>query len=270
MRLMFKILLFVVIAYVILCVAAFLFQRKLIFFTIGGPVPVPVKMGIDAKKVQIPVSGDVVLTGWWYAKNDSPYTLIWCHGNAGTIGDRIGEFKKFIQAGFNVLLFDYRGYGESTGSPSADGIKEDALAVYQFLLKQGLEWHTLVPYGRSLGSGPAAYLANKMDVGGLILAQPITSTLEIGKHAYPFLPVGLILQEILDNETELAGYDGPLLIVHGDQDDVVPFEMGEKLYNSARSRQKSFVSIKGAGHNNLGTTYFRDLQEAISEFLNSL
>ena len=204
------------------------------------------------------------------ADADSPYTLIWCHGNAGTIGDRIGEFKKFVEAGFNVLLFDYRGYGESTGSPSADGIKEDALAVYQFLLKQGLEWHTLVPYGRSLGSGPAAYLANKMDVGGLILAQPITSTLEIGKHAYPFLPVGLILQEILDNETELAGYDGPLLIVHGDQDDVVPFEMGEKLYNSARSRQKSFVSIKGAGHNNLGTTYFRDLQEAISEFLNSL
>ena len=270
MRLMFKILFFLIIAYVIVCAAAFLFQRKLIFFTIGGPVPVPVKMGIDAKKVQIPVSGDVVLTGWWYSKSESPYTLIWCHGNAGTIGDRIGEFKKFIQAGFNVLLFDYRGYGESTGSPSADGIKKDALAVYQFLLEQGLEWHTLVPYGRSLGSGPAAYLANKMDVGGLILVQPITSTLEIGKHAYPFLPVGLILREILDNESELAGYDGPLLIVHGDQDDVVPFEMGERLYNTARSRQKTFAPIQGAGHNNLGSVHFRELQNAITTFLNSL
>jgi fermentation-respiration switch protein FrsA (DUF1100 family) len=267
---MFKLLLFLIVAYIVVCAGAFIFQRKLIFFTFGEPVPAPIKMGIEAKKVKIPVSDGVVLIGYWASKGDSPYTLLWCHGNAGTIGDRIGEFKRFIQAGINVFLFDYRGYGESTGSPSADGIKEDAIAVYEYLVKQGVEWHTIVPYGRSLGSGPAAYLANQRDVGGLILVQPITSTLEMGKHAYPYLPVGLLLREIIDNEAEMNRYDGPLLVVHGEQDDVVPFAMGEKLYNTARSRQKTLVPIPGADHNNLGITHFNALKEAIQEFLNSL
>ncbi len=270
MKRMLKLVLFLAVAYVLLCVAAFLFQRKLIFFSFGGPVSIPLKMGIDAKKVQIPVSDSVTLTAWWASKGEAPDILIWCHGNAGSINSRGEEFKRFVQSGFNVLLFDYRGYGESTGSPAVEGIFEDVLAVYHFLLKNGVEWHTIIPYGRSLGSGPALHLANQRDVAGLILVSPITSTLEMGQHAYPFLPIKLLLREIIDNRKELRKYNGPLLVLHGSRDDVVPFDMGRKLFEGAKSRDKTFITLEGADHNSLGVTHSRDLIEAMALWMNDL
>jgi fermentation-respiration switch protein FrsA (DUF1100 family) len=194
-------------------------------------------------------------------------TLLWCHGNAGNIAHRADEFKNFVRAGFNVLLFDYRGYGESTGSPSMEGIYEDTLGAYAFLLTKGVDPDTIIPYGRSIGSGPALYLANRRSVRGLILVQPLTSTYEMGKKSFPFLPIKLLLREIINNEEEIARYKGPLLVMHGNQDDIVPFEMGKRLFNLAPTQSKEFVPLLGGDHNSLGLTHGGKMIQAIQDWL---
>lgn len=244
-----------------------MFQRKFIFFPAQGQVGDPRSLGIEAERIALPISDSITLCAWWAAGGKSPYTLLWCHGNAGNISHRSEEFRKFLEAGFNVVLFDYRGYGESTGVPSMEDLCADTLALYDFLRAQGVEGSRIVPYGRSLGSGFAAYLANRREVAGLILAQPLTSTLEMGKRSFPFLPVSWLLQENLDNKAELAEYSGPLLILHGDCDDVVPFAMGKSLYDLSPSPRKEFVALRGCDHNNLGVTHGGQLIESIHRFL---
>jgi len=265
-----KILILVALGYLALCVGAFLLQKKLIFFPARGPVSDPSDLGIAARKVSIPVNGSVTLSAWWAGQGNSPYTLIWCHGNAGNIEDCAEEFQDFIRAGIKMILFDYRGYGESTGSPSARGIEEDALAVYDFLVSQGVEAETIVPYGRSIGSGAATHLACLRAVAGLILVQPFTSTLKMGRAAYPFLPERWILKENLDNEANLARYQGPLLVLHGDRDEIVPFFMGRSLYESAASPMKRFVPLEGGDHNHIGSTHKEEIIRSVKEWLDSL
>lgn len=270
MRRMTKTLIIILGAYLLVCAGAYFFQRKLIFIPSRGPVPNPAKLGIEADKLLITPKDGPTLSAWWASGDRSPYTLIWCHGNAGNILHRAEEFADFIEAGFNVLLFDYRGYGDSEGAPSAAGIKEDVLAVYDHLIAQGVTKDRIVPYGRSVGSGPAVHLANQRQVAGLILVQPLTSTLAMGKRSFPFLPVKLLLREILDNEAELSKYEGPLLILHGDADEIVPFEMGKRLFEIAPGEKKNFVPLRGGDHNNLGRTHSRQILEAVRNFLESL
>jgi len=166
-----------------------------------------------------------------------------------------------------VLVFDYRGYGESTGEPTAEGLKEDAVAVFDFLVSRGVDKKKIIPYGRSVGSGPAASLANRRDAPGLILVQPFTSTLAMGKKSFPYLPVRFILKEIFDNKDELSRMQKPLLIIHGDRDNIVPYSMGKELHNTAVSLEKTFVTLKRGDHNNIGATHPRQLCEAIRKFI---
>ncbi|MHC4943870.1 MAG: alpha/beta hydrolase [Planctomycetota bacterium] len=267
---MLKIAITIFIAYLILCAGAFWFQRKLIFLPTRGLIPEPGLLGIAAIKVTIPVSQSVQLCAWWASAGDSPYTLIWCHGNAGNIAHRAEEYQDFVKAGINMVLFDYRGYGESTGTPSANGVMEDALAVYDFLVSQGVKPRHIVPYGRSIGSGPASVLVNEREVAALILVQPITSMLNMGRTAYPFLPVKLLLREKMDNEAELERFKGPLLILHGDQDDIVPYAMGRRLLEVSASEEKSLVTLEGGDHNNIGYTHGRQIVGSVKDWLDRL
>ena len=270
MRSMIKILLLLAICYLLLCAGAFVFQRKLIFMPSKGSSQTPYIPGRKVEKVRIPVSDGVTLDGWWVSSGTLPYTLLWFHGNAGNIGHRTDEFENMARAGFNVLLFDYRGYGESTDSPSVDGLNKDALAAFNFLIGRGVEGGSIVPYGRSLGSGPAAYLANRREVAALILVQPMTGTVQMGKSAFPFLPVRLLLREIIDNESELSVFDGPLLVLHGDRDDIVPYSMGKRLFTLSPSKNNRFITLEGGDHNSLGHTHGKEMIESIRTFLEIL
>lgn len=256
--------------YLIVCLLTFLFQRKLIFFPYPGPVSNPKQLGIAAEQVDIPVNDSITLRGWWAHGSDSPYTLIWCHGNAGNLDHCADEFQDFVRAGINMLVFDYRGYGDSTGKPTAQGIKDDAVAVYDFLVSRNVEPGTIVPYGRSIGSGAASHLANQRDVAGLILVQPLTSTLDMGRKTYPWLPIRLLLTERIDNSAELARFEAPLLIIHGDRDDIVPYSMGLDLYKNAITKEKEMVTLEGGDHNRIGDTHGRQIVESVRDWLNRL
>ena len=269
MKSMLKLLLILTILYLLICGAACWFQRKLIFLPGGAAVPPPGDLGIDAERVAIMTGDGVTLEGWW-GRGGSPYTLIWCHGNAGSLLNRAAEFRELMAAGFDVLLFDYRGYGNSEGSPSAEGVKRDALAVFDFLKGRGVPEDRIVAYGRSIGSGPASFLANRRPLAGLVLVQPFTSLKAMAKHAYPFLPVGLLLFERLDNAAELARYEGPLLVMHGDRDDIVPFAMGKALHDGAMTKDKTFVPLAGGDHNGLSFTHGEAMREALKTFLDGL
>ncbi|MFH2000559.1 MAG: alpha/beta hydrolase, partial [Planctomycetota bacterium] len=143
-------------------------------------------------------------------------------------------------------------------------------AVYDFLVSRGVQPGTIVPYGRSIGSGAASFLANQRHVAGLILVQPLTSTLDMGRKAYPYLPIRLLLTERIDNTVELARYEAPLLILHGDCDEVVPYSMGQELFRNAVSPDKRMVTLEGGDHNFIGTTHGAQIIDAVSEWLDHL
>jgi len=258
------------VVYLIVCTLTFLFQRKLIFIPRPGPVSNPEQIGLKAEQVEIPVGTSITLSAWWAHEGDSPYTLIWCHGNAGNLDNCADEFNDFIRAGINMLVFDYRGYGDSTGKPTAKGIKEDAIAVHDFLVSRGVKPETIVPYGRSIGSGAASFMANQRAVAGLILVQPLTSTLDMGRKTYPFLPIRFLLTERLDNSAELARFELPLLIIHGDCDDIVPYSMGQELYRDAITKDKKMITLEGGDHNYIGDTHGKEIVNAVREWLDHL
>jgi len=193
---------------------------------------------------------------------DAP-TLLFCHGNAGNISHRLDKLAKFNTLGLNVLIFDYRGFGQSNGHPSELGTYQDAEAAYQWLVKRealsvkrdpALSLHAprstsnIIFYGESLGCAVAVEMAIRhSDAAGLILESPFTSTAAMAKRIFPWLPVKWIVRYRYDNLSKIPKITMPLLILHSPQDEIVPFEMGKQLFASA-PQPKQFVELVG-GHN---------------------
>ena len=207
-----------------------------------------------------------VLHGWWIPSSVERGTLLFLHGNAGNISGRIDIVKPFLQLGLSVLLFDYRGYGQSTGTPSEEGLYQDAEAAWNYLTRtQGRDPGRVVLLGRSLGGGVATWLAGRAQPAALILESTFTSVIAMARKKFPLFPVGLMAKSRYDNLRRVAHLEVPLLVIHSPTDEVVPFAHGRRLYEAA-AFPKSFMEIKGAHHNGFsvtGTAY----REGIGGFL---
>jgi fermentation-respiration switch protein FrsA (DUF1100 family) len=194
--------------------------------------------------------------------------VLFCHGNGGNVAcwgwvphlyrDRLGA---------SVLVFDYRGYGKSEGTPTEAGILADARAARRWLAKRtGVAEGDIVVAGKSLGGGVAVDLAARDGARALILESPFTSLTEVAVHHLPWLPARWLMNTRLDSLALIGWYDGPLLVSHGDADRTVPYEMGQRLFEAA-NYPKSFVTIPGGGHNDLPG---REYAEILDQFLASL
>jgi fermentation-respiration switch protein FrsA (DUF1100 family) len=195
-------------------------------------------------------------------------TWLWCHGNAGNISHRLENLRLLHdELGVGVFLFDYRGYGRSEGSPSEEGTYRDAEAALAYVLSRSdVDAERIVDFGRSLGAAVAVELATRRPPFALILESPLPSIAELVRHHYPFLPVGGLLRTKYDSLSKIAKVRVPLLVLHGDWDEVIPFEAGRKLFEAA-NEPKRFYTIRGAGHNDTyivgGREYFRALREFV-------
>jgi fermentation-respiration switch protein FrsA (DUF1100 family) len=194
--------------------------------------------------------------------------VLFLHGNAGNVTDRYELIGALIRIPSRVFIIDYRGYGKSEGSPSEQGVYRDARAAWDFLTRRlGIAPNRIVIYGESLGGAAAIDLAAHESPGGLIVQSSFTSMPDMVSHLMPVYP-RFLLQTRMDSISKIAKIDCPKLFVHGTVDELVPFEMGQRLY-SASPAPKEFHEVQGAGHNDVfetgGKAYLDRLRAFVSQ-----
>lgn len=191
-------------------------------------------------------AGGVKLHAWWVEVPGSQTASLFLHGNAGNLSHRGYAIRAITAAGASVLVLDYRGYGKSEGSPSEQGLYQDAEAAYQWLLQRGMR--RIVAHGESLGGAVAVELASRHRLAGLLLEAPFSSAGDVAASIVPGL--GRVVMWGWMSKWRIHKVQSPLLIIHGTRDEVIPFALGQKLFALARE-PKEFWAVEGAGHNDL-------------------
>ena len=224
-------------------------ERSGLFFPSRDFYSSPAAEGLAFEDVHFDSAGNE-LHGW-YIPASGNQVVLWMHGNAGNIADRLDqavEMKRVL--GVSSFMFDYRGYGKSEGRPSEKGLYQDAEAAFKWLTEtRGINPGNIILYGHSLGSAVSVDLALEkgMNAGGMVLESPFTSAADVARTIYFGLPVGLVMSVKLDNIGRIGEVKMPILIIHGVSDTVIPFEMGKKLFDAA-PEPKTFLPIAGGDH----------------------
>lgn len=258
MRVMLNLALSIAIAYAVILLLVYLFQPRLVYFPrVERELALtPRTAGLDYEDVNLLAADGVKLHGWWVPARDARGTVLMMHGNAGNISHRLGYLTMFNRLGYSVLLFDYRGYGKSAGSPDEEGTYRDAEAAWEHVTAtRNVQPHDIVMVGESLGGGVATWLATKHPPRALVLASTFTSVPDLGAGIYPWLPVRLIARIEYANLARIKEIAAPVLVAHSRQDDIIPFAHGEALFAAARE-PKQLLVLSG-GHND-GFLFMRD------------
>jgi fermentation-respiration switch protein FrsA (DUF1100 family) len=225
--------------------------NSLLYFPSHEIVATPGQAGLDYRNLTLGTEDGERLHGWWIGTGAKRVGhLLLCHGNAGNVGDRILHAELLTAAGFDVLLFDYRGYGRSTGRPSEEGTYRDARAALSCVLEQpGVDRECIFYMGESLGGAVALDLALECPPAGLVLVSAFTGVRALARLHYPFVPAALIpdAYPVLRRIHDLRA---PLLVLHGDRDDIVPLSHGKALFDASPEPKRIHV-FPGLGHNDL-------------------
>jgi fermentation-respiration switch protein FrsA (DUF1100 family) len=208
----------------------------------------------DMAEVTLKTADGLELNAWYKPAREGRPTILHFHGNAGHIGGRGRKLSPYREAGFGLLLVDYRGYGGNAGTPSEQGLYHDGRAALAFLTASGVPASRIVLYGESLGSGVATQmareLAEKEPVAALILEAPFSAAGDVGAYHYPYIPVRTLLRDRFASIEKIAQVKTPVMIVHGEDDRTIPVVLGRNLFAAARE-PKQGQWIPQAGHVNL-------------------
>lgn len=248
MRMLFNLLIVLLFIYLAFVLLVYFNQTRLVYFPEKRLSNTPKVVGLDYTSVQIATGDGETLHGWWIPVNNAKGTVLFFHGNAGNISHRINYLTMFKRLGYNTLLFDYRGYGQSSGTPSESGTYLDAQAAWRYLTEnEKIAPAQIVLFGESLGGALAAWLAVREQPGLLVLASTFTSIPELASEIYPFLPVRWISRFEYNTLEMLRSVICPVFIAHSPQDEIVPFRHGQRLFQVA-PEPKQFLSLEGT-HN---------------------
>lgn len=227
----------------------------------------PKDIGLAFEDISLKTSDNIKISAWLVPTDNAEHTILFCHGNAGNISHRIEKLKFFHDLQCNILIFDYRGYGHSVGRPNEQGLYRDAQAAYDYLLSRNIPANKIIAYGESLGGAVATELASNNKIEALILESTFSNIKDMIKKTFPLLPYW-VLASRFDSETKIRSLSIPKLIIHSINDEIVPYELAEKLY-AAAALPKELAQVHG-GHNSCfyeSATLFR---EKISAFLDNL
>jgi len=241
-------------------------ERFFIFFPEAELEYSPDELKLSYKEVYFSSQDGQRLHGWLFPlKNDSP-VILFCHGNAGNISHRLDIIQLLVREQLQVFLFDYRGYGRSSGSPSEQGIYLDGLAAYDYLVKkESIPQENIIAFGRSLGASVAIEISLKRKVRSLIIESAFTSTRDVARSIPVLFPFSYLLPPHYNNIKKIAGVTVPKLIIHGRADELIPFSMGIRLFEAAEA-SKYFLPLEGAGHNDTFMVGGRSYFNAVSRF----
>ena len=201
------------------------------------------KLEVDIQKVRIKTKDNIELLGWFHNKNLKDYkTILYLHGNAGKLENRIHKLNHFKDMNVNFLIIAWRGFSGNNGNPSEKGLYIDGESAINWLQNKGIEEENIIIYGESLGTGVATEIGQNNNFAGIILESPFTSMIEAGKTKYPMFPIGLLLKDKYESDKKVKNIKSPILIMHGRQDKIVPFWMGERMFKLANEPKYSYFS----------------------------
>lgn len=247
-----------------------LFENKIIFYPVRYPDGYwnPESTGIPAQDIYFKAEDGVKLHGWFIPAPNAVATLLWFHGNAGNLSHRLDNIHRLKPLNLNIFIFDYRGYGRSEGEPDEEGIYKDSRAAYKKVLEmEGVSVDSLFLFGRSLGGICAIETAVNHPARGLILESVFTNAADMSRQVFPLIPLGWAIRSKLDAVGKVPHLKLAKLFLHGTQDEIVPYDLGRKLFEQA-GEPKTFYPIEGAGHNDTyilgGVGYY----DAWSRFIN--
>lgn len=255
MRIALNLLLVLVCTYALLAAFLYFYQDKLVFVPTHNEVMLPDEFGLTYSDVELEVAPGEYIRGWYFPVNDSANTVLFCYGNGGNKSRRMHTIQFFIELGVNLLIFDYRGFGQSDGKPSEANCYDDAEAAYHWLLdEKGLSPDKIILFGRSLGGGVVTELATRVPSGGLVVESSFTSVAELSGLMFPYMFADKLVRSRFESIDRIAGINRPLLVTHSTEDDMIPFWMGRALFERGKE-PKRFVEFKGA-HND--RDYYED------------
>ncbi len=245
-------------------------EKRLIFYPAAALEVTPRALGLPFDEVLLEVEPGVRIHGWFIkaATEPSVATILLSHGNAGNIADRLDRVLRLRELGADFFLYDYRGYGRSTGSPDEEGTYRDGRAAYAYLVgSRGIDPGHIVLMGESLGCAISIQLALEHKARGLVLEAPFASIAHMANAVFPFLPLGPFIQTRYENLKKVPRLKMPLLVVQGTQDEVIPVAQGRMVFDAA-PEPKRYLAIEGAHHNDVylqgGEVYRRALGEFIT------
>ncbi|MDP2795404.1 MAG: alpha/beta hydrolase [Sulfurisoma sp.] len=256
-------------AYGGLAALLFLFQDSLAYYPqIGREIyATPREHGLDYEPLSLATPDGERLDAWLVPAPRSRGVVLFLHGNAGNLSHRMDSIVMFHRLGYSVLIFDYRGYGRSTGKPSEAGLYRDAQTAWDHLTRQrGIPPGRIVIFGESLGGAMAAWLAARERPGALVLSSVLISAPELAADLYPWLPTRWLLRMRYDTRAALAEARCPVLVAHSPNDEIIPFRHGQTLFEAA-AEPKVFLPLAG-GHND-GFIFMRaEWVNVLAGFLN--
>ena len=256
----------ILVVYISVLIVLFIFQRNLMYLPnennyFGD------KLEVEIKKVKITTSDNINLLGWFHNKDLKKFkTIVYFHGNAGKLDNRIYKLNYFKNMDVNFLIIAWRGFSGNKGKPSEEGLYEDGKSTIEWLKNLGVTEKDIIIYGESLGTGIATEIAQNNKFAGLILETPFTSMIEAAKNFYPYIPVALLLKDKYDNQNKIKNINIPVLVMHGEADQIVPFWMGQKIYEMANQPKYSYFT-KSDDHM---IVYDEKLVFALKTFIKSL
>ena len=233
----------VIIAYLVLLIFIYFNQRNLLYLPSENNYQND-KIQFSYEEIFIKVDDKITLKSWLINKDFREFkTLVLFHGNAGDLSNRIYKLNELNKLDINILLISWRGFSGNKGSPTEKNLYEDAEAAIKWLNEKKVENNQIILYGESLGSGVAVEIGKKNNFNGIILESPFTSVENSAKIYYPYLPVKFILKDRYDSINKIDKIRTPILIMHGKKDDIVPFSMGEELFEKANNPKYSYFTL---------------------------
>ena len=259
-------LLILALAYFLIITSIYFLQRNLLYHPSENNYSGD-KIAVYIEKVKIKTKDGIELLSWYHKKKINGYkTVLFLHGNAGSLENRIHKVNHFKNMDINFLLISWRGFNGNKGKPTESGLYEDARSAINWLASKGIKENNIIIYGESLGTAIAIEVAQNKNFAGIILESPFTSMIAAGKSVYPYLPIKYLLKDKYESDKKIKNINCPILIMHGKADNIVPFHMGEKMYELANS-PKYFYSSE---YDNHMMDYNKKLLNTLKEFIYSL
>ncbi len=254
-----------IVIYVGITVVVYFYQRKLLYHPFSAEIT---GEGLihNFETINFKTSDNFVLKGWFHLKNSNKKTILFLHGNAGNLDNRIDKLNSLGSMDINFLIISWRGYSGNPGNPSEAGLYKDVLGGIKWLNEKGISNDQIILYGESLGTAITTEIAQNKNFAGIILEAPFTSMVDMGQKIYPIFPVKFLLKDKYESKNKIKNIKSPILIMHGEVDKIVPFRMGKKMFELANEPKFSYFSK----YDDHMMEFNKDLINSINLFIKSL
>ena len=255
-----------IILYLSICAYMYIFQRNFLYHPYKNNYLRGEKLNAEIKEIFIPSTEGITLKSWFYKNSNNKYTVLFFHGNAGELGNRIYKLNELKNLNLNYLIISWRGFSGNKGSPTEQGLYNDAKNAVEWLEKNNIKKNKIILYGESLGTGVAVEIGQNQDFAGIILESPYTSIVDAAKIYYPYLPVDLILKDKYLSLKKIKNINSPILLMHGGADIIIPIAMGKKLFNEIQSKKYGYFPQSDRHM----MTYNSELKFELQKFIKTL